>query len=98
MSELCSLSETVSTYVQILLARNTEGWAIIVGAKKDMYSNYLGAVALNETLETLDGGTITTLLGIAAYGIGFGLPTILGNPDKDLKVIHSTLRMATGTY
>ncbi len=60
----------------------TQGWSIVIASWKDILSDY---VENNRTLGNLGDYTVVYNYGfLAAYGVGFGYPLLLGLPDDTL--------------
>ena len=59
-----------------LFKKNTQGWSIIAAGIKDIFGDYVG-----NDYELNDTAQIYTYGFLFFYGLGFGLPLLVGNPD-----------------
>jgi len=59
-----------------LLKKITQGWSIVAAGLKDIFGNYA-----NNNYEITDVTQLYTYGYLFFYGIGFGFPSLLGNPD-----------------
>ena len=59
-----------------LFKKNTQGWSIVAAGIKDIFGDYVG-----NDYEINDLTQIYTYGFLFFYGLGFGLPSLVGNPD-----------------
>jgi len=74
-----SIAQSEKDLTLTVAKRVTQGWSIVIASWKDILSDY---VENDRTLGNLGDMTVVYNYGfLAAYGIGFGFPLLLGLPD-----------------